>query len=534
MDDGPSTVPPANDHSVGAGALPVQTGTGASATQAQDVSHAARSGAVQVLTIAGQALLTVTHVLLARLFGRSVFGGYQASLAILEMVTRGGTGGADKGMLRFVAGHRARGETDLARRALGSGLRLSLGLSSALAVSLMLCARPLSRIAHDPALAVGLRFIAPAAVFTGGLYVLMQASLAMKVTRANFIVRGLAEPSFLLLAGLAAAYVGRSLAHLTLAHVAASAATFTLALFVVGRVFGRGEIGRALRSPWLPGFARFSIPLGGADLLNAVMQRADIVLLTVFLGPNATAVYAASEFISRVISNTRYVFDSIAATVFSEAMHLKQRDRLRQNLTLMTRWVATVAAPMTVTVLVLRGDLLALYGPGFHAGASALAILAVGHFVNASLGLCGWILVAGGHTRLVLGNMAGGAAVNVAAGLVLIPRFGLVGTAIASLGSVALQQVAAVVEVGVTERVFPFDRSILKTLAAAAVAYAAESLVGRQIAGTAPRVVLVILAGLLAYGMALGALGLAPEEKRALGALLDRLRKRFARSRLGQ
>jgi hypothetical protein len=99
---------------------------------------------------------------------------------------------------------------------------------------------------------------------------------------------------------------------------------------------------------------------------------------------------------------------------------------------------------------------------------------------------------------------------------------------------VALQQVAAVVEVGVTERVFPFDRSILKTLAAAAVAYAAESLVGRQIAGTAPRVVLVILAGLLAYGMALGALGLAPEEKRALGALLDRLRKRFARSRLGQ
>ena len=53
----------------------------------QDVSHAARSGAVQTLTYAAQALLTVTHVLLARLFGAAVFGSYQTCLAIVEMLT---------------------------------------------------------------------------------------------------------------------------------------------------------------------------------------------------------------------------------------------------------------------------------------------------------------------------------------------------------------------------------------------------------------------------------------------------------------
>ena len=46
----------------------------------QDVAHAARSGGVQVLTIAAQALITVTHVLLARLFGREVFGSYRPAL----------------------------------------------------------------------------------------------------------------------------------------------------------------------------------------------------------------------------------------------------------------------------------------------------------------------------------------------------------------------------------------------------------------------------------------------------------------------
>ena len=42
--------------------------------QQRDIAHAARSGGMQVLTVAAQALLSVTHVLLARFFGRAVFG----------------------------------------------------------------------------------------------------------------------------------------------------------------------------------------------------------------------------------------------------------------------------------------------------------------------------------------------------------------------------------------------------------------------------------------------------------------------------
>ena len=57
-----------------------------------------------------------------------MFGSYQTCLAILEMLTRTGTAGADKGMLRYVAAHRARGEAELVRSALGTGLRLAFAL----------------------------------------------------------------------------------------------------------------------------------------------------------------------------------------------------------------------------------------------------------------------------------------------------------------------------------------------------------------------------------------------------------------------
>jgi O-antigen/teichoic acid export membrane protein len=474
--------------------------------------------------VAAQALLTVTHVLLARLYGRAVFGGYQAALAILEVLTRGGTGGADKGMLRYVAGQRALGRPDLVRSALGTGLRLCLAIAGCTALALALfAAPPLARVARDPALATALRVMAPAMVFTGCMWVLVQASLAAKVTRANFLVRGLGEPILLLAGGLLAALAGRSLLHLAAGHVIATALTLLLAVVVVGRVFGPGELGRALGSPGLPGFARFSIPLGLGDLMNAILQRADVVLLTMFVGPASTAVYAAAEFITRVIANSRYVFDSVAAPVFSEALHLGQRDRLRHNLVLMTRWVATVAAPIAATVIVLRRELLWLYGPTFQDGAVALVILAVGHLVNAALGLCGWIPVAGGRSRMLLANNAVAAAVNVALGLLLIPRLGLTGTAVAALGSVTLIQIITVVEVRIIHGILPFDRNTAKPFLAAALSGAVEQTIAHNITTPALRVPLVIAAGLASYAAALLLLRLAPEEKHILNGLLRRL-----------
>ena len=120
------------------------------------------------------------------------------------------------------------------------------------------------------------------------MYVLVQASLAAKVTRVNFIVRGLTEPTLLLCCGVLAALIGRTVAHLAVAQVLTSAGDAILAVVFVGRVFGRGELTRAVRAPRLPGFTAASLPIGAAELTNAILQRADIVLLTGFVGPSAT------------------------------------------------------------------------------------------------------------------------------------------------------------------------------------------------------------------------------------------------------
>jgi O-antigen/teichoic acid export membrane protein len=494
--------------------------------QQRDIAHAARSGGMQVLTVAAQALLSVTHVLLARFFGRAVFGSYQACLAILELVTRGGTGGAGGGMLRYVAAHRARGEEDNVRSAVGTGLWICLISSSAAAAILIATAGPVARLMREPALETALRIMAPAAIAAGCTVVLVQASLAAKVTRANFYVRGIGEPLSLLVAGLSAALIGRSLATLAVAHVVAATATVLMAIFAVGRVFGPGELRRALRSRWLPGFVRFSLPLAAGDLLNAVLQRADIILVTMFVGTSAAGVYAAAEFLTRVIASARSVFDSVAAPVFSEAVSLSQHERLKQNLVMMNRWVFTVASPIALTVMVLRRDLLALYGSAFQEGATALVILALSHWVNVAFGLSGWIMLGGGRSRLLLQNNIVVAVVNIILGVTLIPRLGLPGAALAALGSVILLQMMMLIEVRLGFGVYPFDRTVLKPLAAAAATLAVEVALNGHVAPAGVRIPAVIVAGLVCYLTILGLLGLAPEEQQLFAGARARLRSR--------
>jgi O-antigen/teichoic acid export membrane protein len=491
-----------------------------------DTAHAAKSGAMQVVTVAAQALTSATHVLLARLYGPVVFGSYQACLAVLEVVTRGGTGGADKGMLRYIAGHRARGEAHLVQRALGTGLRLALGVGGVAALMVIVFAGRIADLWKAPQIAIGLRCLAPVTVLTGSMWVLVQASLAAKTTRANFLVRGLAEPILLLVAGLAAAMVGRTLVYLALGHLIAAALTLALAIVVVGRVFGQGELGRALKAPRLPGFTRFAAPLGLSELTNAILQRADILLLTVFVGPRATAVYAAAEFVTRVIANARYVLDSVAAPMFSEAIHLHDRQRLHDNLRMMSRWVCLAAAPIAATAIAVRRDLLALYGPSFAQGATALVVLAIGHLVNACLGLSGWILTVSGRSRTLLADNLVAAVLNVTMGLLLIPRFGLIGTTLAALSSVTLLNLIIIVQVWRSQAVHPFSPALGKPIVAAALALAVELTIAHHVGATAPRIAAMVLAGLASYLGLCFALGLGPEERRLVAQLVTHVRWR--------
>ena len=268
---------------------------------------------------------------------------------------------------------------------------------------------------------------------------------------------------------------------------------------------------------------RFALPLGAAELMNAILQRANIFILSAYAGPVSVAVFAAAEELGRSVVGMRYAFDSVAGPMIAEALYQGDRERLRYNLALMTRWVASASAPIALTLLALREPLLWLYGPGYVGGTTAMALLVFGHLINGVLGLSAGVMVMAGRSGVFFWNNFVAAAVNLGLSFVLIPRYGVTGAAVASLISTAVLLGALVLQSYRIVGVHPFDRALAKPFLAAGVAFAAELLVRTLPLPPWPRVTLVVLAGLAVYLVTLLALRPGEEERRFVLGLVRRL-----------
>jgi O-antigen/teichoic acid export membrane protein len=102
------------------------------------------------------------------------------------------------------------------------------------------------------------------------------------------------------------------------------------------------------------------------------------------------------------------------------------------------RWMAMLHLPIGVALAWNRHDLLALVGPQFTAGSTALAILAVGFALCMCYGTGAYLLMLSGRGTLETKNAAIGAVVNVLLAAVLVPAFGLAGAAASTLAGFVL------------------------------------------------------------------------------------------------
>jgi O-antigen/teichoic acid export membrane protein len=259
---------------------------------------------------------------------------------------------------------------------------------------------------------------------------------------------------------------------------------------------------------------RFSVLMGISEFLNSILQRTDIILIAFLAGPESLGVYAGAEAVSRIASNIRYAFDPVASPVLSEALRLKDIGRLRYNLQLMTRWTTIITVPLILAMMVFRHELLRFFPQAFVAAGPVLVVLLLGHLVNGTLGLTGWVIAMAGRSRLILINNLVAAGSNVVLCCLLIPRMGLIGAALSSASSVALLQIIQLVEVALLYRVHPFSRGFWKALAAGAVVLLlAEFAVGAIDMPTVARLLLQAVVILAGYGFILIGFGLAAEER---------------------
>jgi O-antigen/teichoic acid export membrane protein len=343
-----------------------------------------------------------------------------------------------------------------------------------------------------------MRRLAPVVVLSSVGLLLLAATMAARVLSHNFYAKGLAEPLVTFAAALALGALWPELGGLALAPLIAACIVVAIAWRGVRALYNaRAVVAHARRGPLDPELVRFALPLAASEFLNILAMRLGSFVLIAYAGPIDRAVFNTALLLAGTISYLRGLFDTVLGPLAAEAWAAGQPERVAANLKAQTRSVLVFAAPYASLFIVAGDALLALYGDGFVAGHRAMIWLAVGHIINATLGLTGWVLMAAHRTRAMLVNNVAKIALEIALCVALIPYLGIEGAALATCAAIAVLQSLQVYEVYRLAGIHPFSRGLLwcalggaaMIVAELAVVHALESQLTRQV--LAPIVVVV-------------------------------------------
>jgi len=265
----------------------------------------------------------------------------------------------------------------------------------------------------------------------------------------------------------------------------------------------------------------FSLTAFGIATLDFLLTQSDKIVLGYYLRPKQVGIYAVAmalvAFVPVVLQSVNQIFSPTIAELHAAGEHAL----LQKLYAALTKWILILTLPLAFAIIFFSRPLIAMFGHGFEAGAAVLVIGTVGQLFNCAVGSVGFLLLMSGNQLRMVKIQACNAALMISLSLLLVPRFGIIGAAIASTISVMVTNLWSLAEVLRTLKLFPYNAGYKKLAPATLCSIAVLLALLRASSRINSIWVLVAAALLCAYGSFLGALwlfGLQPDD-RTLAAL---------------
>ena len=141
---------------------------------------------------------------------------------------------------------------------------------------------------------------------------------------------------------------------------------------------------------------------------------------------------------SMLVSFSLFAFNAVLAPNIARLNALGARTKLQRLLTLSTVGMSIIAG-VTGIALFVGGEWLLerVFGQSYVRSYAPLCVLMLGQFINAAMGSVGFFLSMTGHEKDTMRATAASAVINLTLNLLLIPKLGILGAAIATSTSVA-------------------------------------------------------------------------------------------------
>lgn len=407
------------------------------------------------------------------LYGGPAFGLFIIAHSLAELLTRFLVGGFGDGVTFFAARHAdaPEGESPEAAeqrearlyRAIGTCLLVPLALSLLLAAAFSTGAGLLFDLVwagQDSELASCVRllvWVLPLAVLLRLPVEAVKAHLDMKW--AVIVADGLL-PILNLVFAVMFYLFGFGALGLVYAALLAHLCSIPLAWYGFSRYFSLSKtVAELRRSSVDREVLGFALPQSVNMMFNYGLVRIDALMLSAWVTADAVGIYALVGELARTIRAAKTSFSSVFAPLVARYSGQNNRQGLRESLNAIGRWTATLCIPLLLVIMGLYNDV--VLGPGVVWPYSLWLpwMIALGPVMSCFFGLAGNLLLMTGHARLLLANSSAMVLLNILLNALLIPRWGLMGAATATMVSNVTISVLQLVEMAKLEGLM-FDKRI--------------------------------------------------------------------------
>lgn len=427
--------------------------------------------------------LIISSALVTNFFGKAVYGQYAYVMSFISIVLVLASLGLSSGMQFFGQKFIQNNQRFKAKGVVGYVYACKAIFGTVLSVLIMVFARQISSVLLNSAeYAALLRAMAP--------LILIESLFehAMSVFRLNKRIARYSLIRFIFyqiirIAAILTVFFVFEMKNAFGLLVSTYTAYIILLVYSLYLQFSSSEIGKpsVLDSLEKKELVRYSIPLLLSSLISVVLRKTDILMLGHIKDSADVAVYSIAVQVCTIIPFLKRITGAFLGPMVSSQYHSGRKKEVIHTYQILTKWELTFGTMIFLGIILFGDSILHIFGKDFVSGHFALVLVACGYYAKVLAGQSGGILAMTGHPKVNLVTSVAALVVNIGLNLILIPRLGIVGAAIATMVSVIITSAISVIYLYYIQKIHPYTWQYFKPLIAAVISFITIKLLNRII-----------------------------------------------------
>lgn len=468
-------------------------------------------------------------LLLAKFLTTHELGLYYLGVTIINLFAIIALAGTDTGIRRFVSIYQGTNDLNGMWGTFTTSLRVVIPLSSVLALLLLLSSESISHnIFSKPGLSGVLRILSLYLPFFAIASVCLAATQALKFMQYKVYTFDIANTLLRFVFVGVFFYFGLRLFAPILAYVTSIVLATGLSIYFLTTVFPRNRQHNKVSLKFKE-LLSFSLPQTFSNLIGSLVNMTDTLILGYFVVAANVGIYSVALKIIMLGSCILASFNTVFAPIIADLHHQQKQDQLQNLYKTITKWAVTISLPIFLLLIFFSHQILRIFGSDFVLGSTCLVILCIGQIFNTATGPSGLMILMSGRPFITLCTNLLVLTLNVILNLLLIPKYGILGAAVATSGSMACVNIIRLIAVYYLMRIHPYKLSYLKSICASILCILMLGTVSKHIiigSGFWP-LIAVSTAFLAIYSLLLILLRLDDDDR----FVLNEVRQRFVKMR---